>query len=95
MRNVSNNFRSQKKNDGRLTKYRLAEPSLPTRLPVLQTMMLFMFMDYYNFDGFTQGVVWTVAALYWIGCVAALIAYAGRKEVWIEDLIGEKRENDI
>lgn len=50
---------------------RIAPANLPPRLPVLATVTLWLVMDRVQPGGLVTGIVWTLAALYWLMQLAA------------------------
>ena len=78
-----------------MTKYRLAHSNIPTRFPLVATMVLAMFMDYYEFSPFTKGVAWTFMGLYWVGCICLVLRDAKKKEITIDEIIGKQNASDF
>jgi hypothetical protein len=78
-----------------MTKYRLAASNIPTKLPVVTTMVVSMFLDFYEFESFAKGVAWTFMGLYWVGCLSLIYRDAKKKEVTIDQIIGEQNASDF
>jgi hypothetical protein len=53
----------------------ISKGNLPPRLPVAGTMALWLLLDRYDVPALWRGVVWTVAALYWILVAVAWCLY--------------------
>ena len=59
--------------------------NLPTRLPVLFTLVVWLLLDRFDPDGWVHGAVWAVVVLLWVGSVVALVReqdvdiFGGRK----------------
>lgn len=46
---------------------------LPTRLPLMETILMWLVLDYTHAAGWVQGVLWTLVALLWIGAALVLL----------------------
>lgn len=47
---------------------------LPTRLPLMETVILWLVLDFTRADGWVHGVSWTLAALLWVVVVMVMLA---------------------
>ena len=52
--------------------------NLPSRLPIWNTLILYMFLDLYGFSATVQAVVWTVWVMIWI---IVLVNFWNEKDV--------------
>jgi len=50
----------------------IAYSSLPTRLPMWPTIVLYLLLEHLQASGLVQGIVYTLLALWWIGALASM-----------------------
>jgi len=49
-----------------------SKQTLPPRLPITSTAVVWLLLDYTNAVGWVQGVIWTLVGIWWIAVVVAL-----------------------
>ena len=50
----------------------VAPSSLPTRIPLWPTIVLYLLLEHLQASGLVQGIVYTLLALWWIGALTSM-----------------------
>lgn len=50
----------------------ISRKNLPTRLPVLFTLVVWLLLDRFDPAGWVHGAVWAVVVLLWVACIFQL-----------------------
>ena len=50
----------------------VAPSSLPTRIPLWPTIVIYLLLEKLQATGLVQGIVYTLLALWWIGAIASM-----------------------
>lgn len=60
----------------------VSRSELPTRLPVLLSLVVWLLLDRFDPEGWIHGAAWCFVAVLWIGCIVEFIK---EKEIKIFD----------
>lgn len=63
---------------------------LPTRLPIIGTLVAYMCMDMYDAPGWVIGMVWTLLGIIWI---CAIVAIYKEDQIKLRDLTAPGKPN--